>query len=332
MFIDRVEITVWGGRGGDGCISFRREKYVPKGGPNGGDGGNGGDVALVADENINTLLGFRHRRQFRAERGAHGQGANKHGKRGQDVRILVPVGTVVKDVASARVVADLAAHGQQVVVVRGGEGGRGNARFATASHQAPREAEKGAEGQELRLSLELKILADVGLVGLPNSGKSTLLACLSSAKPKIADYPFTTLQPELGVVRLGEFRQCVLADIPGLISGAHKGKGLGIQFLQHIERTRVLLFLLDVTRPELQRDYEILCDELARFKANLLERPSLVVLNKVDLWPAGRRYPRIQARANALHHAISAVNGAGTEELRQLIAHQLDVAKTEQKS
>ena len=328
MFIDHAEITVRGGRGGNGCISFRREKYVPKGGPDGGDGGDGGAVILVADENINTLLDFRHRRQFQARNGAHGQGSNKHGKKGQDVRILVPVGTVVKSLATNSVVADLLTHGHQVTVARGGKGGWGNARFATATVQAPRKAEKGRAGQERKLSLELKLLADVGLVGLPNSGKSTLLAKLSSARPKIADYPFTTLQPELGVVGLSEFRQCVLADIPGLISGAHRGKGLGIQFLRHIERTRVLLFLLDITSSDPQGDYETLRDELARFQPGLLKKPSLVVLNKIDVWPAGRKYPRLEADGQALHHAISALTGEGTRELKRLMARQLDASKT----
>lgn len=332
MFIDHAEITVRGGRGGNGCVSFRREKYVPRGGPNGGDGGDGGDVILVADQNVNTLLSFRRRRQFRAGNGAGGQGADKHGKKGLDVRITVPVGTLVKDRAADRVMADLTAHGQWVVVARGGRGGRGNARLATATDQAPRRAEKGGEGRERRLSVELKLLADVGLVGLPNSGKSTLLACLSSAQPKIADYPFTTLQPELGVVRLSEFRHCVLADIPGLISGAHQGKGLGIQFLRHIERTQMLLFLLDITSQEPQKDYEILCDELARFKADLLKKPSLVVLNKIDVWPAGREYPHIEARGQSLCHAISALTGAGTGELKSFIAHQLDVARREKEN
>ncbi len=326
MFIDHAEITVTGGKGGDGCVSFRREKYVPRGGPDGGDGGDGGDVILLADENVNTLLHFRHRRQFRAQNGAHGRGAGKHGKSGADLRIVVPVGTVIRQQVGDGMVADLIAPGQQVVVARGGRGGRGNARFATSTHQAPREHERGQQGQERKLSLELKLLADVGLVGLPNSGKSTLLAKLSAAQPKIADYPFTTLHPELGVVRLGEYRQFVLADIPGLISGAHLGKGLGIQFLRHIERTRVLLFLLDITGPEPQRDYQTLCDELALFKADLLKKPSLVVLNKIDLWPEGLPYPRIKARTGTRRHVISALTGEGIEKLRKLIARQLEAA------
>lgn len=332
MFVDHAEIAVRGGRGGNGCVSFRREKYVPKGGPDGGDGGDGGAVILVADENVSTLLNFRHRRQFRAGRGAHGQGSDKHGKKGPDVTVPVPVGTLVRDLTTHEVVADLVARGQRAVVARGGQGGRGNARFASATRQAPREAEKGQEGQDRRLSLELKLLADVGLVGLPNSGKSTLLAMLSAARPKIADYPFTTLQPELGVVRLGEFRQCVLADIPGLISGAHQGKGLGIQFLRHIERTRALLFLLDITSPDPQKDYEILCDELVHFNSDLLQKPFLVVLNKIDLWPPDREYPRIEVGRESIHHAISALTGAGIEDLRDLIARLLDMAKRERES
>ncbi|MCK4272933.1 GTPase ObgE [bacterium] len=329
MFIDYAEITIRGGKGGNGCVSFRREKYVPRGGPNGGDGGDGGKVILVADENVNTLLDFRHRRRFQAGKGKHGQGSNKHGKNGSDVRVRVPVGTLLKDRVSGQVVADLVVHGQTVVVAQGGKGGRGNARFATSTHRAPRKVEAGAEGQERELILELKLLADVGLVGLPNSGKSTLLACISSARPKIADYPFTTIQPKLGIVSLDEFHRTMLADIPGLISGAHQGKGLGIRFLQHIERTRILLFLLDITSPEPQRDYEILCHELSRYKADLLKKPSLVVLNKIDLWPADHKYPQIKVKGKSLRHAISALTGAGTEELKRLIADQLDMLKME---
>ncbi len=329
MFIDYAEITIRGGKGGNGCVSFRREKYVPRGGPNGGDGGDGGKVILVADENVNTLLDFRHRRRFQAGKGKHGQGSNKHGKNGSDVRVRVPVGTLLKDRVSGQVVADLVVHGQTVVVAQGGKGGRGNARFATSTHRAPRKVEAGAEGQERELILELKLLADVGLVGLPNSGKSTLLACISSARPKIADYPFTTIQPKLGIVSLDEFHRTMLADIPGLISGAHQGKGLGIRFLQHIERTRILLFLLDITSPEPQRDYEILCHELSRYKAGLLKKPSLVVLNKTDLWPADHKYPQIKVKGKSLQHAISALTGAGTEELKRLIADQLDMLKME---
>ncbi len=329
MFIDYAEITIMGGKGGNGCVSFRREKYVPRGGPNGGDGGDGGKVILVADENVNTLLDFRHRRRFQAGKGQHGQGSNKHGKNGSDVRVLVPVGTLLKDRVSGQVVADLVVHGQTVVVAQGGKGGRGNARFATSTHRAPRKVEEGTEGQERELNLDLKLLADVGLVGLPNSGKSTLLACISSARPKIADYPFTTIQPKLGIVSLDEFQRTMLADIPGLISGAHQGKGLGIRFLQHIERTRILLFLLDITSPEPQRDYEILCHELSRYKADLLKKPSLVVLNKIDLWSADHKYPQIKVKGKSLQHAISALTGAGTGELKRLIAGQLDMLKME---
>jgi GTP-binding protein len=324
MFIDRAQITVRGGQGGNGCVSFRREKYVPKGGPNGGDGGDGGDVILQVDENVNTLLDFRRRRRFQAGNGLHGQGSDKHGKRGRDIIIRVPPGTLVKDRTTERLVSDLVEHEQRAIVARGGKGGRGNARFASSTNQAPREAEQGQQGEERELSLELRLLADVGLVGLPNSGKSTLLAKLSSARPKIAEYPFTTLEPNLGVVRLGEFRQALLADIPGLISGAHNGKGLGIQFLQHIERTKVLLYLLDITATDPQEDYQTLREELSSYHPDLLRRPSLVVLNKIDLWPEGRDYPAIKVQGENPQHAISALTGAGTESLRELIALQLD--------
>jgi len=324
MLIDRAQITVRGGRGGNGCVSFRREKYVPKGGPNGGDGGGGGAVVLMVDENVNTLLDFRRHRRFQAGNGVHGQGSDKHGKRGRDIVIRVPPGTLVKDRVSDKLIFDLVEHEQRAIVVRGGKGGRGNARFVSSTNQAPREAEDGRQGEERELGLELKLLADVGLVGLPNGGQSTLLANLSSARPKIAAYPFTTLEPNLGVVRLGEFRQALLADIPGLISGAHNGKGLGIQFLQHIERTKVLLFLLDVTGKDPQEDYQTLREELSSYSMNLLQRPCLVVLNKIDLWPQGSEYPEIKIQGQSLQHAISALTGAGTDKLKELIALQLD--------
>jgi GTP-binding protein len=329
MFIDRAQISIVGGRGGNGCISFRREKYVPKGGPDGGDGGRGGDVILVADGNINTLLEFRHRRRFQGERGAHGQGANKHGKRGSDVMVRVPVGTVVREASSGRILADLIQSEQRFVAAHGGRGGRGNARFATSTRQAPRKAESGQAGEGRVLDLELKLLADVGLVGLPNSGKSTLLSRLSSARPKIAEYPFTTLEPNLGVVQVGEYNHILMADVPGLISGAHRGKGLGIQFLRHIERTRVLLFLLDITRPDPQEDYAVLRHELDSFSPSLSSKPSLVVLNKIDLWPKDRPFPQVRAQSSTISHAISAVTGAGCQQLRRLIAQQLDAALQE---
>jgi len=330
MFIDQAHITVRGGGGGHGCVSFRREKYVPRGGPDGGDGGDGGSVVLVADENINTLLTFRRRRKFEAPRGAHGRGSTKHGRSGGDIRVLVPVGTIVRERSSGRQMADLVHPGQDIVAARGGRGGRGNAHFATATHQAPREAEKGQPGEERDLELELKLLADIGLVGLPNSGKSTLLSRLSAARPKIADYPFTTLEPHLGVVPMGDYRQALMADIPGLIAGAHRGKGLGLQFLRHIERTRMLLFLLDITGADPAEDLRILRQELSRFSPALLSKPSIVCLNKVDMWPPDRPLPSLPGEEEAVCLAVSALTGRGLEELKRLIHRRIGAVSAEQ--
>jgi GTP-binding protein len=318
-FVDEAKIFVKAGDGGAGCVSFRREKFVPKGGPDGGDGGRGGNVVLRADEGLATLLDFRYRRVFRARRGGHGQGSNRAGRSAPDLVIPVPVGTVVRDAATGAVLADLTRHGQEVVVARGGRGGRGNARFATATRRAPRVAEPGEKGEERTLLLELRLLADVGLVGKPNAGKSTLLARLSAARPKIADYPFTTLYPNLGVVDAGSGRSFVLADLPGLIEGAHRGAGLGHQFLRHVSRTRVLVYVLDAaTSPDPLEDLDTLREELRAFDPGLLERPSVVALNKVDL-PAGRE--RAQALKPVLEaqgleaYPISAVTGEGTRRL-----------------
>jgi len=285
MFIDEARIYVKAGDGGNGCVSFRREKYVPRGGPDGGDGGDGGDVVFVVDTNLNTLVKFKYRQHFRAERGKHGRGACKHGRNGEDVVVSVPPGTVVRDADTGEVLADLSEPEDRVVVARGGRGGRGNARFATPTRQAPRRADRGFSGEERNIHLELKLLADVGLVGFPNAGKSTFLSRVSSAHPKIADYPFTTLQPNLGIVEYGDMKTLVMADIPGIIEGAHEGKGLGLRFLRHIERTKVLLFLIECTSGNPVEDYEKLVDELARFSGRLLEKPRLVALTKIDLLP-----------------------------------------------
>lgn len=332
MFIDRAVIVVKAGDGGNGCVSFRREKYVPKGGPDGGDGGHGGDVILVAKESLSTLLDFQYRQQFRAQSGAHGEGSTRHGKRGGSLIIPVPVGTVVKDASTGNLVADLAQHGQQLVVAKGGRGGRGNARFATSTRRAPRIAEPGGTGQERRLELELRLIADVGLVGFPNAGKSTLLSRVSAAKPKIADYPFTTTEPYLGVVALSDGRSFVLADIPGLIEGAHHGAGLGHAFLRHIARTRVLIHLIDLSAPERDpiEDLDIVNRELWQYDAALKERPMLVALNKIDVPEAREKVNSISGVIEAQGYRVFAVSGAtgeGVDALMRAAAGLLEEAR-----
>jgi len=285
-FIDTAQIRVKAGDGGVGCVSFRREKFVPRGGPDGGDGGRGGDVVLLPNRHMNTLLDFHYKRVYRADRGEHGLGSRKTGKSAESIVLQVPVGTIVKDALTGGVLADLVDEGREHVIAMGGRGGRGNAAFATSTNQAPRNYEQGTPGEERDLLLELKLLADVGLVGFPNSGKSTLISVISAAKPKIADYPFTTLVPNLGIVRVEEGKSFVVADIPGLIEGAHQGKGLGTQFLRHIERTRVLVFLIDVTSETPLEDYLILLNELKSFNAELIRKPRIVALTKADVLTA----------------------------------------------
>ncbi len=283
MFIDYAKIYVKAGNGGNGVVSFRREKFVPRGGPDGGNGGNGGNVILKADAQLTTLLDFHYRRHYRAERGEHGKGSNKTGRSGKDIIIRVPCGTLVKDAETNSVLADLVEDGQEFIAARGGKGGRGNAAFATSTNQAPRVAELGGRGEERTLVLELKLLADVGLVGFPNVGKSTLLATISAAHPKIADYPFTTLEPVLGIVQYRDYQSFVVADIPGLIEGSHEGKGLGIQFLKHIERTRILAILVSSETKDLREDVKILMHELRSFNPILARKPRLIVITKTDL-------------------------------------------------
>ncbi|MBE2216827.1 MAG: GTPase ObgE [Ignavibacteria bacterium] len=286
MLIDNVKISIKSGDGGRGCVSFRREKYVPKGGPNGGDGGKGGDVIFQADNSLATLIDFRYKKIYKAMNGAAGQGGDKTGKSGEDTIILVPCGSIIKDAESGYILADLIKNGDTYFAAKGGKGGRGNARFATSTNQAPREAEPGIKGEEKDIEIELKLIADVGLVGLPNAGKSTLISKISAAKPKIADYPFTTLQPNLGIVRYKDYQSFVVADIPGLIEGAHTGKGLGIRFLKHIERTKVLVFLLDATelpyKENKKEDYEVLVHELAGYDKKLLDKPQMICFSKID--------------------------------------------------
>jgi GTP-binding protein len=317
MFFDEAKIFVKAGDGGNGVVAFRREKYVPHGGPAGGHGGNGGNVIVTVNPQLNTLIHFKKRSHFRAGPGSHGGGKNQTGARGEDVIIEVPPGTVLRAAENGALLADLTATEQQIVVAHGGRGGRGNTSFKSATNQAPRVAERGLPGEELWLTLELKLIADVGLIGMPNAGKSTLLAVLSAARPKIADYPFTTLEPNLGVI-IREHRDLVLADIPGLIAGAHAGAGLGHQFLRHVERSRLLVHLLNGAAPDPLAEFEQINEELALFSPRLATKPQLVVLNKNDLPDTHRHWPAIEARAKELAwpvYQISAVTGEGLPAL-----------------
>jgi GTP-binding protein len=319
MFIDRARIQVKAGGGGNGVVAFRREKYVPKGGPSGGDGGRGGDVILRVDPNLNTLLPFRYRRIFRATRGAHGEGSRRSGRGGRDAVVAVPAGTIVLDDASGERVADLVRPGDEVVVARGGAGGRGNAHFATPTRQAPREAEPGQPGEERVLRLELRLIADAGLVGLPNAGKSSLLARISAARPKIADYPFTTTEPMLGVVPLPNTDGIVVADIPGLIEGAHRGAGLGHEFLRHIDRTRVLVHVVDLSAADPDAAIEVVARELRQHSPALAARPALFVGNKVDLPEARARAGAFLAERAARGEPAVAVSAATGEGIPALV-------------
>jgi GTP-binding protein len=321
LFIDEVTITVKAGDGGNGCLAFRREKFVPRGGPSGGDGGHGGNVVLKASTHHNTLLHFRFNPEHTAERGKHGEGSNRTGKDGPDVEVPVPVGTVVYDAETGEQLFDFASPDDRWIAAKGGRGGRGNARFATSTHQAPTEHEEGKPGELFKLKLELKLLADVGLVGFPNAGKSTLISRLSAARPKIADYPFTTLEPNLGVVQAGD-HTFVMADIPGLIEGAHEGHGLGIQFLRHVERTKLLVHLVDVSEfsgRDPAHDFDVILAELHEFSDTLLSKPMIVLASKIDACQDPARIEAVLAKARehgSPFFAISSVTGAGIEELR----------------
>lgn len=335
-FIDEVKIKVKAGDGGRGCVSFRREKFVPRGGPNGGNGGDGGDVVVVADRQLTTLLDLRYQKQYKAARGEHGRGKDQHGKRGEDRVIPVPVGTVVRDLQSGELLADLSGAGDRCIVAAGGKGGKGNAHFVSSTHRAPRFAQPGLPGEERELDIELRLLADVGIIGLPNAGKSTLIAAISAVRPKIADYPFTTLVPNLGVVSYGESRNFVIADIPGLIEGAHRGEGLGHKFLRHVTRTSLLIHLLDASQigeKEPLAEWLAVNRELQLFEPSLADKPQLVVANKIDL-PEGRASvnlleQRLPERYRPLH-VISAVTGEGVRRLVQTIGARLDEMKKEQ--
>jgi len=329
MFVDEIDIFVKGGDGGAGCVSFRREKYVPRGGPDGGDGGDGGSVWLEADPALTTLLDYHYKHHYHAERGQHGEGSNRHGASGEDLVLRIPPGTVVVDRDTKEALGDLVAAGQRVLAVRGARGGRGNARFATSTNRAPRRADLGRPGPERWLHLELKLLADVGVIGFPNAGKSTLVSRLSAARPKIADYPFTTLEPTLGIVRVSGERSFVIADLPGLIPGAAQGKGLGHQFLRHTERTRLLLHLLDLD-PQTGRDpiddLGAINRELAAYSPELAARPQLVVANKSDLPDAAPRRDKVEqycAANDVPLFVISAATGAGLGNLIRGVAEAL---------
>jgi len=329
-FVDQARIHVKAGDGGNGCVSFRREKFVPRGGPNGGDGGKGGDVILLADPQLSTLLDLVYPQTLRAQRGIHGKGKDQAGKNGADLYIRVPVGTIVREDQTGEILQDLALGGQQFLAATGGRGGKGNARFATPAQRAPRHAEKGEIGEERWLRIELKLLADVGLVGFPNAGKSTLLSRISSAKPKIADYPFTTLTPNLGVVSRKDLSSFVVADIPGLIEGASQGSGLGLTFLRHVERTRLLIHLLDISQkasPDPVKDFKTLNHELEAYHPLLKEKRQIVAMNKVDL-------PRVRERASDFRkpflemgyslHLISSKTGEGIDSLMEAVTEALD--------
>lgn len=342
--VDEADILVKAGDGGNGCVSFRREKFIPKGGPDGGDGGNGGSVWLVADENLNTLVDFRHQRRFQAQRGEDGMGRQMYGRGGEDIDIRVPVGTVVMNLATDEEIGDLVRHGQRLKVAEGGRGGLGNMHFKSSTNRTPRQSTPGTPGDERELRLELKLLADVGLLGFPNAGKSTFIRAVSAATPRVADYPFTTLYPNLGVVSVARDQSFVVADIPGLIEGAAEGAGLGITFLKHVQRTRVLLHLVDVAPFELDRDpVEVVVDEvrtiereLARFDPALLDKPRWLLLNKIDLLPEDERAARVEAVVAALGwtapvHVISAIGKEGTWEVCLGLMEALDALRAQER-
>ncbi len=327
MFVDEVKIFVKGGDGGDGCVSFRREKFVPRGGPNGGDGGKGGDVILHVSERIDTLLDITSKVRFIAEDGDDGKNNNKNGRDGEDLIINVPKGTLVKDLKTGRIIKDLKDYGKSIRIARGGRKGRGNSHFKSPTNQTPRFAEEGRKGRERWIRLELKLIADVGIIGLPNAGKSTLLARISSARPKIADYPFTTLQPQLGIVELEDYKRLVFADIPGLIKGAHSGLGLGNTFLRHIERTRVIVHLIDISATDPLEAYRTVRKELTLFSTELSEKPEIIVLNKADILEAEACLDIVRDLSRKLStsvYQISAVTGMNIGNLIKRAAELVD--------
>lgn len=336
-FIDEVKIFVKSGDGGKGCVSFRREKFVPKGGPDGGDGGKGGDIILEASARLSTLLDLQYQQHYLAKRGEHGKGKNQHGKDAPNLIVTVPVGTLVKDEENT-VIKDIALEGERLTVAKGGKGGKGNARFATSTNRAPRYAEEGEEGKAKWLKLELKLLADVGIIGLPNTGKSTLISKVSAAKPKIAEYPFTTLIPTLGVVRYGDYKSFVIADIPGLIEGANLGVGLGTRFLRHIEKTSLLVHLIDISETNHRDpidDFNTINNELALYSPSLVKKPQIIAINKMDLPESQENFPKVKERFKRLGmeiSPISAITGKGIKPLIYYIAKRLSTVKEESES
>ena len=319
MFYDEAELYVKGGRGGNGAVAFRREKYVPYGGPAGGDGGKGGDVILVVSQHLNTLYHLRHQHKFKAENGEHGRSKQQYGAGGDDIYIKVPPGTLITELEEDRLLADMKEPGEELVIARGGKGGRGNMHFATSTNQAPRISEKGDPGEERHIKLELKLLADVGLVGKPNAGKSTLLSVTTAAEPKIAPYPFTTLQPNLGVVALDPSTTFVIADLPGLIEGASQGKGLGHEFLKHIERTRVLIHLVDGTAPDPIEDLQAINDELAAFGHGLMDKPQIVAINKLDMPKAQEDFPALKELIEEMGYEVLGISAITHDGVRELL-------------
>ncbi len=332
-FVDEVKIQVKAGDGGRGCVSFRREKFIPRGGPDGGDGGDGGDVYLQVDDRLTTLLDYRYHAHYKAERGVHGMGKNRHGKNGESITLMVPPGTMVYNHDTGDIIADLTTPGGRIKLLSGGMGGRGNARFATSTNRAPRHSQPGTEGESMRVRMELKLLADVGLVGMPNAGKSTLIRAISAARPKVADYPFTTLVPNLGVVPYAGYKSFVVADIPGLIAGASEGQGLGTRFLRHVERTDLFLHIVDLSDPGLDehqdylRNFDIINHELKQHDPLLARKPQIVVLSKNDVTEVRQRSrevtPIFEQRGFEVF-SISAISGAGLDELVRAIGARLD--------
>jgi GTP-binding protein len=330
MFVDEAKIQVKAGDGGNGCVSFRREKYIPKGGPDGGDGGKGGSVYFEAVDDLDTLIDFTGRRHWRAQNGHPGSGSNKHGADGQDLIIPVPPGTLIYDADMNLLLKDLNEIGIKARVCLGGRGGKGNKAFATSTNQTPRYAEPGKQGQERNIRLELKLMADVGIVGMPNAGKSTLISRCSAARPKIADYPFTTVEPVLGIVELSDYRRFIMADIPGLIEGSHKGAGLGIEFLKHIERTRIIVHILDIMPMDDSapaENYKAIRKELKLYSKALAEKPEVIVANKIDLDPDGSIVKKLKKKLRKKVYPVSAVTGAGVKELTEILWQKVKETK-----